>query len=154
MNSSHESVIIFRLGVEWFALPTDIFEEIASPHPVHQIPHLSGQVILGFVNWDGQLQLTINLHAFLHIERTNEPHYMAAIKDKEALWIFAVDEIEGICLFDALEVQAIALPFLVAENYSKGIIKKEKKSITVLDPSLIFSSLQRLLQHENGERRV
>jgi chemotaxis signal transduction protein len=59
------SVLVFRLGSEWFALPTDVLVEVTPPRPLHRVPHRDGGGLAGIVNIRGQLQLCMSLHAIL-----------------------------------------------------------------------------------------
>lgn len=47
------SVLIFRLGQEWLALPTHVCQEVAEMRPIHILPHRSGPVLLGLANIRG-----------------------------------------------------------------------------------------------------
>src|SRR5947209_2742729 len=44
------SIVIFRLGGEWLALPTTAFMEIAGLRAIHSLPHRRNGVILGLTN--------------------------------------------------------------------------------------------------------
>jgi chemotaxis-related protein WspD len=170
------SVLIFRLGKEWLALPTVYFKEVAPCHPVHHIPHRSGQVLQGLVNLNGKLELYIHLHALLQIEMLGvsplyppqsngtlyegnagassrnraaevpQPQFnrmMAIIKDGE-LWVFPVDEIEGIHNWNLSAIENT--PSTISKstvNYIKGIMRMDDKIVGLLDEELLFSSLRR-----------
>ncbi len=62
------SVLIFRLGREWMAFPTQAIAEVTVPRPIHRIPHRSNAILIGLVNLRGQLQLCISLHGLLGLE--------------------------------------------------------------------------------------
>src|SRR4051812_40289870 len=62
------SVVIFRLGLEWLALPTRIFQEVAEQCPVHTLPHCTSGVVAGLANVRGELLVCISLGAVLENE--------------------------------------------------------------------------------------
>src|ERR1700674_3487561 len=49
------SAIIFRIGPEWFAFPTLLFDEIAELRTIHSLPHQRSGAVLGLVNVRGEL---------------------------------------------------------------------------------------------------
>ena len=49
------SALLFRLGGEWFALPTVAFQEIAERRVLHRLPHRRLGLVLGLVNVRGEL---------------------------------------------------------------------------------------------------
>ena len=55
-----QSVLIFRLGEEWLALPAQVLLEVAGPRPIHRIPHRAG-LLAGLVNIRGELYLCARL---------------------------------------------------------------------------------------------
>lgn len=55
------SVIIFRLGPEWFALPTPVLQEVAERRPLHTLPHRRDGIVLGLVNVRGELVVCASL---------------------------------------------------------------------------------------------
>ncbi len=67
------SVLVFRLGKEWLALPTIFFKEVMHRRPVHRIPHRSSKILLGIVNLNGELKLYVALHELLQIEMLLDP---------------------------------------------------------------------------------
>ncbi len=147
------SVLVFRLGKEWLALPTVCFKEVTQRRPVHRIPHRSGKILQGLVNLNGNLELYIHLHALLQIETLsvsdlNRIPYqlnrmMAIIKDGE-LWVFPVDEIEGIHNWNLSAIEdASATISKSILNYIRGVMHMDDKMIKLLDEELLFSSLKR-----------
>jgi len=45
-----QSLVVFRVGAEWLALPTAIIREIAGARPIHALPHRRDGVVLGLAN--------------------------------------------------------------------------------------------------------
>lgn len=48
-----QSVVIFRIGVEWLALTSFIFDEVVDLRPIHSLPQRRNGVVLGLVNVRG-----------------------------------------------------------------------------------------------------
>lgn len=152
---SHEilSVLVFRLGQEWLALPTIFFKEITHRRPVHRIPHRYSPLLLGIVNLNGELQLYVALHELLNIEhakmiQTNPTHYqenrMVAIAKEGELWVFPIDEMDGIYHWNLSLIENV--PINVSKsttNFVKGVMKMDNKSVGLLDDELLFSTLKR-----------
>src|SRR5688572_790331 len=49
-----DSVVVFRVGLEWLALSTLVFKEIASVRTIHSVPHRRSGVVLGLANIRGE----------------------------------------------------------------------------------------------------
>ncbi len=150
------SVLVFRLGQEWLALPTIFFKEVTRRRSVHRIPHRTSKILLGLVNLNGELQLCMALHHLLEIENSIPPHSnrtpyhqdrMIAITKERDLWVFPVDEIDGIYNWDLSDIENAPVNISKSTtNYIKGILKVADKSIGLLDEELLFSSLKRSIQ--------
>src|SRR5262245_7888847 len=64
--SDLQSVLTFRLGEEWLALPVQVLLEVTTPRPVHRVPHRGG-LLAGLVNNRGELHLCVRLAQLLGI---------------------------------------------------------------------------------------
>lgn len=155
-SSDKLSVVVFRLGKEWLALPTIFFKEVTHRRPMHRIPHRSGKILLGIVNLNGELELYVALHELLQIEALIAPsssliHYqldrMVAIIKEGERWVFPVDEMDGIYEWDLSKIENVPVTISKSSiNYIKGIMKMKEKSVGLLDEELLFSSLKRSIQ--------
>ncbi len=92
------SLLIFRLGAEWLALPTAQLSEVTSPQPIHSVPHRSNEGLLGLVNIRGQIRLCVSLHHVLGVDpaatsRRVTPPRMIILQDHGEQWVFPVDEV-------------------------------------------------------------
>lgn len=152
---SEVSVLIFRLGREWFGMSIQVFKEILDYRKIHLIPHISDEVILGLVNLNGQLRICVSLSNLLGVEADYEikrnqekllHSRMIAIEKEGAFIIFPVDDVQGIIHISATEIENV--PITVAKstnNFLKGVFTKEKRRLGLLDEELIFYSLRRSL---------
>ena len=66
------SAVIFRLGVEWLALPTIVFQEVAERRTLHTLPHRRGGLALGLVNVRGELVICATVARLLGVEENTE----------------------------------------------------------------------------------
>src|SRR6185295_3819069 len=71
VDSGTESLMIFRIGVEWLTLPTKILQEVTEPGRIHRLPHRGG-ILRGLVNVRGELLLCVALDVMLGLERSPE----------------------------------------------------------------------------------
>lgn len=147
------SVLVFRLGEVWLAIQTIYVKEVARRRNPHRLPHRSSAILLGLVNLNGELQLCIALHHLLEIEACKVPftkrdfhHHerMIAIEKEGDLWVFPVDGIEGIYIWNISEIENVPSNILKSSlNYLKGIVKMGGKSVGFLDDELLFPNLKR-----------
>src|SRR5579859_2702256 len=61
------SLVIFRLGEELLALPTDSFKEVVSGGTIHSIPHRRDGIVLGLTNIRGELVVCASLSQLLGV---------------------------------------------------------------------------------------
>lgn len=120
------SVVIFRLGPEWLALPTSSFQEVAERRALHTLPHRRRGLALGLVNVRGELLICASVARLLGMEERlktesgkrksisafNFP--LSAFEIERLLvtnWngqrlVFPVDEVHGIQRFQKEELKA------------------------------------------------
>ncbi len=164
------SIVIFRLGGEWLALPASLFKEVTPISPVRTLPHRSSAVLLGLVNVRGEIQMCISLNALLRLETTNASDSigrggspggtaptasrqtannvtykrMVVVEKEGSRWVFAVDEMYGVHRIHPEEVRnAPATVSKVPETYIKGMIDWQDKSVSYLDDELLFYTLNK-----------
>ncbi len=153
------SLVIFRLGGEWLALAAFTFQEVTVPCVIHTLPHRSNEILLGLVNIRGELLPCISLSNLLglkeqgsHPKLKNHPGdltptvypRMVVVNIKGDLWVFWVDEIEGIHRCDRHLIEEV--PAVVSKapvTYTKWIVKWRDKKVNYLDEELVFSSVKR-----------
>lgn len=150
-----ESVMIFRIGAEWLALPTSIFKEVCALRPIHSLPHRRNGNVLGIVNVRGELLVCVSLHALLGIDksapvkatqrRLTLERLLVASRDQEWL-VFPVDEVHGIHRFRPDQLGEV--PATVARStatYAQAVLPWQEKTVGLLDAQLIFYSLNKSL---------
>ena len=147
------SAVIFRLNAEWFALPTEAFQEVAERRPVHSLPHRRRGIILGLVNVRGELLVCVSLGHLLGL--ANLPPVEALRSAQHRLlvgdWggsriVFPVDEVCGIHRFDLQQLQEPPATLAKShQTFTRGILHWEDKTVGFLDPNLLFGTLDRSL---------
>lgn len=152
------SVLIFRLGIECFALSAKLFREVTSRTMIHQVPHRTNQTFLGLANVRGELLLCISLKHLLGLssqpnETTAEKSMRLspvvyqrtiAIEKNGKSWVFEADEIYGIHRLTAEDLRNVpAVSSKSTKAYTQGIIQWNDRSVNLLDDELLFYTLDR-----------
>ncbi len=143
------SVVIFRLGTEWLALPSGVFQEVAEPSVIHSVPHRRNGTLLGVVNVRGELLLCVALAGELGLEKsaavaTGRTTYqrLLVVNKAGSRFAFPVDEVFGVFRFnphEILDVPATLAPS--ATTYTMGLLPWNEKSVGLIDDTALFGSL-------------
>ncbi len=163
-NESTEqlSVLVFRLGQEWLALPAHLCQQILSPLPCHTLPHRSNRTLLGIVNVRGQLLLKVCLKETLglntpHVTAVKKPAETASVKaysrmvvlekpvenHRADIWAFDVDEMYGVHSISKRELEPAAGAALVGETCVRNVFAWCEQRVSVLDDDRLFDALKR-----------
>ncbi len=147
------SVLIFRLGREWLALPTHVCQEVAEMRPIHTLPHRSGPVLLGLVNIRGQIRLCVSLRELLglepagdggHTTEHQDPRCLVVIAGDSDQWVILVDELYGIQRFHLGAVREAPVTVAkAAPRLTKGVINWRDRGVGYLDDDLLFLALRK-----------
>ncbi|MFC3127479.1 chemotaxis protein CheW [Pseudoroseomonas globiformis] len=146
------SVLIFRIGGEWLAMPTRVLEEVAEIRPVHSLPHRRSGVVAGVANIHGRLLICVSLAALLNLKAETRPQERSLVAKRRMLvigrdpgsFVFAADEVEGIHRFKTRMLRAA--PSNVARaalSYTRWVIPWRDRTIGCLDAELLFDGLAR-----------
>lgn len=154
-DADPESLLVFRLGREWLALPTTALVEVTTSRPCHRVPHRVGGVLEGIVNIRGQLQLCVSAHRLLGID--GDPRGTASSAYGEALrllvverraaaaeerWVFAVDDVAGVHRVERSALRMV--PSTVSQSgarFCRALFDWQEGTVGVLDDSRFFDSL-------------
>ena len=147
------SALLFRLGGEWLALPTQAFQEVAERRMIHSLPHRRQGVVLGLANVRGELVLCLSLARVLGIDSTATKHTPRTIYDRllVAYWdgkrlAFPVDEVFGVHRFDPQQLkQPPETISKSSQSFSRNILQWQQRPVGILDAELLFSTLNRSL---------
>jgi chemotaxis-related protein WspD len=148
-QSGMDSIMVFRLGAEWLALPTVICEEVAAPRHVHALPHRRGGAVLGLVNVRGELRACVSLQRLLGLTPSDaaNPHARLLVLRRDGHAVASpVDEVHGVQRFHARELQEKpATVSLAAATYTKAVLPWRQAFVGVLDEHVLFRAIDRSL---------
>jgi chemotaxis-related protein WspD len=142
------SVLIFRIGSEWFALQSTSLTEIAGLRRIHTIPNRRNSVLLGLVNIRGELVVCVSLRGILNIEagagdRTGSERLLVMQRDG-ASTVCPVDEVHGVERFTTRELGP--LPATVsgaAARFTCATLDWSGRTVGVLDERMLFQTVTR-----------
>jgi len=104
-NLKTNSVLVFRAGCEWFALPANILSEVANEREIHRIPRNTNRYISGIVNINGEVKVCYSLTELLDLSSMQEagenpgatiPRRLIVIEFDDMDYVFLVDEVKGL----------------------------------------------------------
>ncbi|MBA5706591.1 chemotaxis protein CheW [Pseudomonas fulva] len=141
------SMLLFRLGEEWLALPTACLAEIAPLQAVHSLPHQRSRVLLGVANVRGALVPCLSLQELLGTpggateQRNNRglPRMLILAAEGGPV-VMAVEEIDGIHRLDRPTD-----PAHDAMRFTAAVLQWRGRSVRVLDEQQLLSAVQRSL---------
>lgn len=151
-----ESIVIFRLGDEWLAIPSRIVREITSAKPVRRLPHTRRNIVKGLVNMRGELQICVSLGGLLDLDKGEQPRRfgsvgiadrMILIGDGTDQYVFPVTEVHGLHRHHPGELQPV--PATVSKSkatYTKGVLHWNGEHVACLDAGLMFHTLGKNLR--------
>lgn len=149
------SIVVFRIGDEWLALPTTLFKEIAGIGPIHSVPHRRNGVVLGLVNIRGELLVCVSLREVLGLaqagERKRDKHHVTAerfmvIQHEDSRAVCPVDEVYGIRRYHPRDLMPVPATLAkAAATYTLALLSWQQKSVGLLDDQLLFYTLNRSL---------
>jgi chemotaxis-related protein WspD len=149
-EGDESSVLVFRLGEEWLALPVAVLVEVTRMRAIHRVPHRGG-LLAGVANIRGELHLCVRFDLLLGIaaqERSDpELRRLVVIRRDSESWVFTADEVD--------QVHRVLLPDLTAAaptlarshgKMTRGVFPHGKRSVGLLDDARLFQSLQERLR--------
>jgi chemotaxis-related protein WspD len=148
-----QSVVIFRVAAEWFAIPTSTVTEITDPRPVHSLPHRRGGAVLGVASVRGELLVCVSLPRLLGMGQAagaqtvqrSSPRLLV-LRRQLFRALCPADEVYGLHRVSPSELQEVPASVAMAANrISTAIVSWRGHSVGLLDEHLLFQSLQRSL---------
>lgn len=153
------SVLVFRVGREWMALPTVTLVEITTLRPLHRVPHRAAGPLEGLVNIRGQLQLCVSLHALLGLEErpplvqpgadVPSAARLLVVERADAAggrWVFGVDEVAGVQPVVRSTMRAV--PSTVSQSNTRlcqALFDWQDRTVGLLDESRLLDGLTDLI---------
>lgn len=147
------AIVIFRLGLEWLALPTAVFLEVAALRPIHTLPHRRNATVQGLVNIRGELLLCVSAAAVLGLaaapvaddetSRKISRRLLVLSRDGQRL-VLPVDEVGGTHRYHPRDLlPPPATVTRAAATYTKAVLRWRDRTVGCLDDELLFYSLNR-----------
>ena len=150
-----QSVVIFRIGPEWFALRTSVVAEVAERRVVHSVPHRRTGIVLGVVNVRGELLVCVSLGRLLGLESSGEspagPHRagqdrLLVVRGNGVRAGFPADEVCGVQRFHSRELKEVPTTVSkAAAAHSRAVVSWREQVVCLLDDHKLFHTLQRSL---------
>jgi chemotaxis-related protein WspD len=160
-KANGKSIVIFRIGTEWLALPTSVFIEVSEPRPIHSLPHRESALVRGVVNIRGELLICISLGGFLGLDE-NPPSKREA-RERRVIYerlvvigkkggdrvAFEVSEVHVGHRYREEEVNPVPATVSLATtphpSYTRGLLPWNGENVGIIDEELLFYSLNRSL---------
>jgi chemotaxis-related protein WspD len=144
------SVLVFRLGEEWLALPVGVLVEVTSQRSAHRVPHRGG-LLAGMVNIRGEVHLCVRLDVLLgatSIQPTRNGHKprLIVMRDGTDSWVFSADEVDQVHRFPwpSLTPPPPTLSRAVA-RLTRGVFEFDGRAIGILDDARLFPAIRERL---------
>jgi chemotaxis-related protein WspD len=142
------SLIIFRLGSEWYALPTARVREVLDPLQPHRVPHRNHPAFRGLVNVRSELLPCVDLQRLIGAggEATSGAGAWARtflIERDGAAWCFESPEIDRIeqVSESTLRIPPVSLE-LANPAFTSHLFAGERGDTGLLDDELLFHALR------------
>ena len=161
-NAEQLSVLIFRLGQEWLALPAHLCQQILCPIPFHTLPHRSNPTLLGIINVRGQLLFKVSLFEVLGLSPSLTPAAHKPTQAKQSkryprmivlekpvendyteIWAFDVDELDGVHSVRLSQLEPAAGIASAEKTCVDYVFAWHQQRVSVLDENRLFSALRR-----------
>ncbi len=145
------SVVIFRIGSDWLALPSETLQEVAERRLIHSLPHQQRGVVLGLVNIRGELAICVSVDRLLGIQPATQREGLPRAAGRLLVasmhgsrCIFPADEVHGVHRLHANELSDPPASFEGAKpGYTRGIFNWRGKPVGLLDAGQLFAALNR-----------
>lgn len=155
-RETDESLLVFRIGREWLALPTRIFKSIVQTRTVHTLPHRQHRAVLGVVNVQGELLVCLSLAHLLGFEpdtaaarddrtRLDLPRLLVIARNEEHA-VLPVDQVDGVHRFAPSTFRTP--PATLSESaatHTHAVAPWRGISVGLLDADALFDTLNRSL---------
>jgi chemotaxis-related protein WspD len=148
------SVVIFRIGTEWLALPTNVFQEIGDRCAIRRLPDRRGGILSGLVNIRGELLLCVSLRVILGLDEVVEGKEASKLASAERLMIcsrnearlaFQVSEVHGLHRYHPRDLRTAPATLAKAASgiYTLGLVPWKQRIVGCLDDELLFYTVNK-----------
>ena len=151
-----KSVVVFRIGAEWLALPTEAVQEVSGRCTVRTMPDHRGGILRGLINVRGELLLCVSLSVLLGLDqvagtgdpaKTTRSERLLICKHGEDRLGFQVSEVHGLHRYRDGDLRAAPATLTRASRgaYTLGMMTWGERIVGCLDDDLMFYALNKAL---------
>lgn len=144
-----QSVVIFRVGDEWLALPTGVLGEVTAPAPVHSLPHRRHAALIGVAAVRGTLLACVSLALLFGADADaagqQAARFLILGQGRNAIAL-PVAEVAGV--EHVWPGALLPLPATLARasaRYTQALFTHDGHSVGLLDADLLRQALSRSL---------
>jgi chemotaxis-related protein WspD len=145
-----KSVVIFRAGTEWLALPTGMVQEVSELCTIRTLPRCGGEILRGLVNVRGELLLCVSLEALLGVEKAAEPKdgsspgRLLICNPPGGRLAFPASEVHGALRYHPADLRPSPATLAKAAGvYIVGVLPWKNRTVGCLDDELLFYALDK-----------
>lgn len=150
---AYQSLIVFRLVGDWFALPSAVLSEIARYRGLHHIPHHKQRLIVGLVNLRGRISLCYSLGYLLGVDEQAgltgfsqgalQIRRQLVVNFDEQQYVFMADEVAGVNRYPKSKfVDVPAEEKLFGSVKVTATLPLQDKQVYVLDAQSLYNVIQ------------
>jgi chemotaxis-related protein WspD len=149
-----ESLLVFRIGDEWLALPATVFDQVTEMRRIHSLPHRRNPALLGVVSIRGALVICASLVELLGLDASTASgdsgravyRRMLVVKSGEQSAVFPVDAVDGVRRFARTAYEPVPATLArTARPHTRAVMRWQGRTIGLLDAGLLFETLNRSL---------
>jgi chemotaxis-related protein WspD len=147
-----ESLLVFRIGDEWLALPTTVFDQVTGMQRIHSLPHRRNPAMLGVVSIRGALVICASLVELLGLDMGTASgdssravhRRLLVVRSGEQSAVFPVDAVDGVWRFSRVAYESVpATVARTARSHTRAVVRSQGRTIGLLDAGLLFETLSR-----------
>jgi chemotaxis-related protein WspD len=149
-----ESLLVFRVGDEWLALPTTVFDQVTGMRRIHSLPHRRNPAMLGIVSIRGALVICASLVELLGLDASTVSvdssraayRRLLVVRSEEQCAVFPVDAVDGVRRFARAAYESVPVTVArTAQPHTRAVVRWQGRTIGLLDAGLLFETLNRSL---------
>lgn len=147
-NVNDQSVLVVRLGTEWFAIDTAALDEVLEVRAVHSLPHRANPAVLGVTNVRGELVVCVSLQRLLGIPAApaDSGNRLLVLRSGGGRMAVPVDEVQRNVAYRAEDL--VASPETSARSphsYTVGLLTYQSRMVSCLDVAKVIGALEGVL---------
>jgi chemotaxis-related protein WspD len=141
------SVLVFRVGAEWLALPTALCDRVTAVPAVHKLPHRRAGKTAGLVPIDGDLVVHLSLADLLGINASDESARSAiprlvVLADAQGRVALTVSEVLGVYEHDVTQLRPVPSTLSRAlVSYTSAMMDVAGRQVGCLDGPRVMNAL-------------